>query len=310
MTALQKTQELLRITNFPLSLMVKNDRNPNKMAAREFDLLCDNMNRTGWTDPVLARPMDLPAMRKVAQKFAKKPDKLVEEILSQGLQVKIVGGHHRFDAGSFLGFGAGPVTIIMDEGFDEEQEKFQLVRMNVIHGKMDPQAFFSLYSELSVKYADDVLQDAFGFAEEAEFKKLVDQLAKTLPDKASQKQFKDAAKEIKTIDGLTKLLNELFTKFGDTLPFGYMVFDFGGHRSMWLRIEGSTMKALDVIGTLCIEKNRAVDDIVGHVLQLIAKGKLAEAVEEAIAKSQPVEIPKGFALGPTKDNLAANAELV
>ena len=40
----------------------------------------------------------------------------------------------------------------------------------------------------------------------------------------------------------------MFTKYGDTLPFGYMVFDHGGQRSVWLRIEGKTMNAIDLFG--------------------------------------------------------------
>ena len=70
------------------------------------------------------------------------------------------------------------------------------------------------------------MQDAFGFAEEAEFKRLIAQTAKMLPDKELQEKFKEAAQEIKTVDGLSKLLNEMFTKYGDTLPHGYMIFDY------------------------------------------------------------------------------------
>ena len=81
------------------------------------------------------------------------------------VQVEIVGGHHRHKAASYLGFEEGPITIIMDPEFDEEQAEFQLVRMNAIHGKLDPQAFFQLYQGLQEKYSDEVLQDAFGFAE-------------------------------------------------------------------------------------------------------------------------------------------------
>jgi hypothetical protein len=43
-SALAKTKNLLRIDDYPLSLMVKQDVNPNKMSSRAFDLLCDNLN--------------------------------------------------------------------------------------------------------------------------------------------------------------------------------------------------------------------------------------------------------------------------
>ena len=58
MTAHAKTQNLLRLS-LPVTALVKNEANPNKMAAREFDLLIDNIERTGLTDPILVRPARL-----------------------------------------------------------------------------------------------------------------------------------------------------------------------------------------------------------------------------------------------------------
>ena len=82
-------------------------------------------------------------------------------------------------------------------------------------------------------------------------------------------------------------------KYGDTLPHGYMIFDHSGQRSMWLRIEGKTMKALDVIGDLCIENNRTVDDVIGGIVQIIAKGELKEEVDALIAATPQAKLPKG-----------------
>ncbi|MCO5157850.1 MAG: ParB/RepB/Spo0J family partition protein [Aquamicrobium sp.] len=302
MSALQKTKKLLRL-DIPLGLLEKNEDNPNKMSAREFDLLIDNMEKTGITDAILVRPLDF----KLAVDLAAKDfdeSVLVAAFVENKLRFRIVGGHHRFDGAAYLGFETVPCTVIMDPKFDEEAEKFQLVRMNMIRGRMDPQAFFDLYNKLASSYTDEVLQDAFGFAEAAEFRKLIEQTAKALPDKHLQKKFKEAAEEIKTVDGLSKLLNEMFTKYGDTLPFGFMVFDHGGQRSMWLRIEGKTMNALDVIGDICIENERTVDDVVGQVLQLIAKGEMADALAKILKKVPKHSIPEGLAVAPTKEHLA------
>lgn len=309
MGAQEKTDKLLRFAKLPLGLLMKNEANPNKMKPREFDLLCDNFNRTGWTDPALARPLDYDVLAAIAAKHEGDEKAIIAAMEKAGVKLRIVGGHHRYDAATFLGFESGPVTVIMDPDFDDEQETFQIVRMNAIHGRLDPQAFLKMYEGLAEKYSDEVLQDAFGFAEEAEFKRLITQMAKSLPDKAAQDKFKEAAKEIKTIDGLSKLLNEMFTKYGDTLPYGYMVFDHGGQRSMWLRIEGKTMKALDIIADICIEKRRTVDDVVGTVLQLIAKGDQSDFIDAIVADTPEVVMPKGMSLSPTKDHLQKMSEL-
>jgi hypothetical protein len=307
MSALDKTQALVRC-DLPVTALEKNERNPNKMKPREFDLLCDNLEQTGITDPILVRPLDYDTFAAVAEDDPT-PAEIESSVSAHGLKFRIVGGHHRFDAAVYLGFEMVPVTVIMDEGFDDEAENFQLVRMNVIKGKMDPQAFFDLYSEMSGKYADDVLQDAFGFAEEAEFKKLIEQTSKHLPDKGMQQKFKEAAREIKTIDGLAKLLNEMFTKYGDTLPYGYMVVDYGGQDSIWVQVDKKTMDACRLVGTMCIEQQRTLDDVLGGVVKLIAKGELKDVVDKIIASTPEVEVPKGLGVTPTKDNIKTATEV-
>lgn len=309
MSALAKTEELLRLTNCPLGILEKNKLNPNKMRPREFDLLCENLEKTGWTDPILARPLDYDLVGKLRAKSGGDEALLIAAMIKQNVRLRIVGGHHRFDAAAFLGFESGPVTVIMDPSFGEDEENFQLVRMNTIRGKLDHNAFFTLYQTLDQKYSDDILQEAFGFADEAEFKKLITQMAKTLPDKVSQQKFKDAAAEIKTIDGLSKLLNDMFLKYGDTLPFGYMIFDYDNKQSVWLRVSPKTMKALVVIGDICIENKRTVDDIVGQVLQLIARGDSKDFVAGLVADTPEVKIPANMPTAPTLDNLQKQQEL-
>lgn len=309
MGAQEKTAKLIRLSNCPLSLMVKNDKNPNKMKAREFDLLCDNMTQTGWTEPILARPLDYAALEKIQNTHGTDEDQIIKAMIAGDLHVRIVGGHHRFDAGSFLGFEQGPVTIIMNPDFDDEMETFQVVRMNAIHGRMDPEAFGKMLGDLSDKYADDVLQDLLGFADEAEFKRLTNQMAKSLPDKATQDKFKEAAKEIKTIDGLAKLLNHMFNTYGETLPFGYMIVDYNGQKSMWFRAEQKTLKALDLLGTMCITNGRTMDDLLGTVIQMMVSPDGQEFMSEIIKDVPQVDIPKNLTVPPTKDNLELMNEL-
>jgi hypothetical protein len=88
-----------------------------------------------------------------------------------------------------------------------------------------------------------------------------------------------------------------------------MVFDHAGQRSMWLRIEGKTMNALDLIGDICIDNQRTVDDVVGAILQLIAKGDLKETLDNILKKTPKSDVPAGLAVVPTKENLQKVAAL-
>jgi len=264
--------------DLPVSALVPNPDNPNKMTGRQFDLLVDNVQRMGFTDPILVRPLDDGTYR-------------------------IVGGHHRYDAAVYLDYEEVPCSVIDDPEFDEEAERFQMVRHNVIRGQFDPAAFFDLYQQMADKYADDVLQEAFGFAEEKEFKRLIDQTAKSIDDPGMREKFREAAREIRTIDGLSRVLNELFSKYGDTVPYGFMVFDYGGRRSVWVEARKDTMRAFDKVADLCIEHRRLMDDIVGGVLQSIAQGYLDELVEKLVEKSPEVKLPKNLSGHPTRANV-------
>ena len=122
MDAISKTSNLQRL-DLPVSALEPDPNNPNQMTARAFDLLVDNLQRTVLTDPVLVRP------------------------LGEG-RYRVVGGHHRLEGAKYLGFDTVPCTVITDPEFDEEAATFQMVRMNVIRGKMDPQAFLKLYEKV------------------------------------------------------------------------------------------------------------------------------------------------------------------
>lgn len=240
MDAIEKTGKLER-RDIDIELLVENEFNPNAMSKREFDLLCDNIQQTGVTDPILVRPIE-------------------------GGKYRIIGGHHRCKGARYLGFTQVPCTVITDPDFGDDAEKFQLVRMNTIKGKMSPDKFMNLYNQLKTEYEDVILQDMFGFAEEAEFKKLIAQTKAGLP-KEMQKEFQAASKEIKTIEDLATVLNRLFATYGDTLDHGYMVFDFGGKENLWVRMSLSDKKNfLEIAGHLKTS-GKCMDDFVSALLR-------------------------------------------
>jgi ParB/RepB/Spo0J family partition protein len=274
--AVDKTQALSRVF-VQTDKLESNPLNPNEMTDAEFNMLCDNIEKMGLTDPILVRP------------------------LGEG-RYRIVGGHHRWEVAKLLGFTEVPCTVVTDPTFDEDQEQFQVVRMNTIRGHLSPQKFLQMYQSLSPKYADEVMAESFGFANEEEFRKLVSTVKKSLP-KDMQADFQKAAEELKTIGDLSKLLNHLFSTYGDTLPFGYMLLDFGGKESVWLRMSTPTRKALMEICSTCVKERRTVDDVIGGLLRMVTAGKLDKEVVQLIAQSPEVVIPSGVDV-PTQEILA------
>lgn len=273
LTAEDRTKSLTR-TFLHVDDLEPNDQNPNEMGEAEFNLLYDNVDRMGVTDPILCRP-------KVASEISKKSP----------AKFKIVGGHHRWEIAKLHGISEVPVTIITDPSFDADQEKFQMVRHNVIHGKMSPKKFMSLYQSLQGKYAEDVAAELFGFANEDEFKKLVQSTAQALPPEMKQ-SFLDASKEIRTIDDLAVVLNRLFTTYGDTVPYGYMIFDFGGQDHVWLRMKKGQKKQVFEFGDLCRQHNRTVDSGMSALMTMMTSGNedVRAVFEELLLKFPEVSL--------------------
>lgn len=284
MSAQEKTNNLKR-KDLPVGQLVGHDENPNKMKDREFDLLCDNLETVGFTDPIVVRQLE-----------------------EDGDKYRIVSGHHRYQAATYLGFEDVPCTIIPFGQMDDLEEDMQLLRHNTIRGKLDPELFINLHSKYASQYGDDMLQEMMGFADEAEFKKLVKQTEKQLPEEL-RKRFRDAAENIKTVDGLAVLLNKMFTRYGDTLQHGYMIFDYGGRQSYWLRVGKKTYDALDIIAELCVENGKTVDDIIGGALQVLASGEQQELIARLIDKAPDVDLPEGMQVVPTRENIEKQAGL-
>lgn len=256
MSATDKTKSLLRL-DISVDKLTPNELNPNEMSEESFNLLYDNIGAVGVTDPILVRPN------------------------GEG-KYKIVGGHHRWEVAKLHGMTTVPCTVITDPSFDDDMEKFQVVRHNVIRGELSPKKFLALYESLSTKYANDVAAEMFGFSDKEEFAKLIKATANTLPEGIKQK-FTEAAKELKTIDGLATLLNRLFTDYGDTLPHGFMVFDFGGHDNVWLRMSKSQKPDFLAFAEVCRDNGYSVDSAVALILHLIATNKIQGVTEHLSA---------------------------
>lgn len=273
-----KTETLQR-KNVSIELLHVNPLNPNEMDARQFNLLVDNLEKVGFTDPILVRPHP--------------------EIEGE---YRIIGGAHRLDAAKHLGYTDVPVTIITDPEFTEDSEKFQIVRHNIIGGKMDPAKFAKLVDSLGEKYSNEIAAEMFGFSEQAEFEKLIKTTTKSLP-KEMQAEFKSAAKEIKTIDELASLLNHMFANYGDTLDRGYMIFDFGGHESIWLRLQTKQLKDFRTMAGKIKDGQRSLDHVFANLLSHLASEDGGELLGQMIGDA-PAVVVKQEATYQTLDFLS------
>lgn len=288
MSAIEKTKRHGR-KFVPIDNLEANPDNPNEMNEAEFNLLYDNVEKMGLTDPIFVVPHP-------------KPEKKKKKMYM------IIGGEHRWEVAKLHGFEEVPVTIVDEKDFNKDEQKFQMVRHNIIHGNMSPQKFMSLYQSLTKEYTKEVAAEMFGFANEEEFTRLIKETKASLP-KELHGEFDAAKSELKTIDDLSALLNKLFSQHGDTLPFGYMIFDFGGQDSVWLRLQKSDLKNFNVLADACKSSGKTLDSVVSGLLQLIAnEDEELEAILEVVIENAPdVDMSMlGDGTPPTLDMLNGN----
>jgi hypothetical protein len=273
------------------------------MNEKEFNLLCENMVAVGFTDPVLCRPEDLEVFSEFwgewEDKWEDNFSDFVEAIDESGLVFLTIGGHHRIDAADVLEYEYAPATIVTDPDFDDRAHDAQLMRHNMIHGKIDPTKFMELYDQYAAEMEDDLIQEMFGFADEREFQRLLKQTTSSLP-KELQDEFKKAKPEIKNVADLSKVLNHLFSNFGDTLDHGYMILDYGDKDSLWLRMHGKKFQPVLNLFKRCITDGVAAD----HVMEkLLDRLDTDQSLYQSIVKGCPkMEIPADID-EPTLDNL-------
>jgi hypothetical protein len=192
--------------------LIPNQANPNVQDDATFNALVESIRTEGWTQPVLA----------VA----------VSDIVAE-TPYRIVGGEHRWRAARVLGCRV-PVLPLRAEEFDQDRQNWNLVKDNLLRGRLNPEKFAALYEEMVGKYDAEVLQSLMGFTDQDAFRKMYKETRDALPPELA-KALDEAKDEIRTIDDLSTVLNRLFREFGDTLDSDFMVFTWAGKDVFWVR---------------------------------------------------------------------------
>lgn len=206
----------MQVTELPIEQLVANSSNPNEMDDRTFNALCLSIQEEGWTEPIQVVQIDHD-------------------------RYEIVGGHHRVQAATVLGIEKVPAVLLDPEKFDQDRRDWNLVKLNVLRGQLNPIKFTELYNRMKDKYDAEVLQSLMGFTSEDAFKRMYQEVKRALP-RELQEALAEVREEIKTIDDLSLVLNKLFREYGETLPSNMMVFSWGGREVLWIRANDKLWK--------------------------------------------------------------------
>jgi len=157
---------------------------------------------------------------------------------------------------------------------DEELQQLVTVRLNVLSGRINPEKMAILYNRYAKKYGEDALQNLFAFTNQDAWKKLVSGvkqgLSKAAIPKEKQQEFADKAKEAKTLKDLERILNELWSSYGDTVQLSFMIFTYGKREHFYVAMDSKTRKAVKRIGEHCKGHAKDINTVLGPALQALA----------------------------------------
>lgn len=204
------------------------------MSDEEFNALCENIQEVGMVGAV--------------------------QVVENNDRYMIIGGEHRWRAAKVLGHRTIKCDIFDREKFDEDRQKFQTVRLNVIHGKFSPLKFLELVKDLKQRYSEDVIKEMMKFTDDDAFQKLIGEIKEALPPELAERLEK-SKEEIKTIEDLSLILNTLFTKYGSDLKYSFMFFTWGGKEHIMVRCSKELKKRVWHIAQYCREKELDINEV-------------------------------------------------
>ena len=231
-------------------LLDVNPWNPNTMDQDDFNRLVREIDEVGFIAPVQVIPVD-------------------------GGRYRIIGGEHRVAAANDLHLKEVPAMVLDGPRWqDEELQQLVTVRLNALTGKVNPEKMAVLYNKMAKKYGEDALQNLFAYTDQHAWDKLVSGikrgLSKAALPKEKQKEFAEKAKEAKTLQDLERILNELWSSYGDTVQLSFMVFTYGKREHFYVAMDSKTRKAVKRIGEHCKGHAKDINKVIGPALQALA----------------------------------------
>lgn len=239
------------VREIELSLLDSAGWNPQEMAQRDFDLLVKELQDTGQIDPIQVVPLE-------------------------GGRFRILGGHSRTEAARQLGWERISCVVLTDQRFqDEDLQKFLTVRLNVLHGHLNPEKMATLYRQMADRYGEEAIGALMGFSDVDALRKLVTSVSKGLKKSGLPedmvKKFDKASQKAKTGMDLSNILKHLFEEYGNTLEHNFMVFVYGGKKHLYVAANDDLWKRLKALSERCRE---AGTDLNAALLELLEQAEI------------------------------------
>jgi hypothetical protein len=174
----------------------------------------------------------------------------------------LVSGEHRWKAAKLVGETHVPALIKHD--WDEDARRVELVKHNVLKGKLDPKKFAELWTGLEKKYGPEALKKMMGLAtREAELKRLLKQVTASLPP-GMKEELQKRADKIRRVEDLAAVVQSIFAKHGSTVEVHYIAWAFGGQTHLLVQAEKTTFAPVMALAEVCRDKGIPLDVVLAR----------------------------------------------
>jgi ParB-like nuclease family protein len=234
----------------PIDLIVPNNWNINAQTQATFETLQDEIAAVGFIDPIEVVPTE------------------------EGTYL-IIGGEHRWRAAKNLGYDELPCVLLIEDRWKEgDLQKFVSVRVNVLRGDVDPDKFVTFYNEMAEKYGAEAMQRLMAITDSKRFQKMVGWVTKglkrVLPKDMGQ-AIDTAAKDVKSVEDIGNVIQDLFQKYGSTLAQSFMIFTYGKQSHVYISMNAKLRRAVMKITEACRVLSIDINDFVLPALSDAAK---------------------------------------
>ena len=248
--------------------------NPNSQTAEKFNALAESIKKRGFLENIQVTAITEELIDLFSDDL--EGQEKLREMIAHGKKYLVLHGSHRFEAVRIAGSDAMPeIPAIVVDPSDSDDGVEDLIAesvfMNIIKGEIDADKFMKLWARFQNKpgFTEQAAQAMLGVTSSHEMDRLIKETKKGLPPEIAE-GLEAAKEEIKTIDDLSRVLNTLFSRYGEDLTHAFMTFSYGGKLHTMVRLTKESNRMLARLKQYCREHDADINDVlifaIRHVL--------------------------------------------
>lgn len=213
-----------------------NPLNPNRMAEDVFKKLVEQIEMHGFDEPL---------------QVVQHPDKDKKDLFL------LVGGEHRWKAAKILGMQKVP-CVIKTTMPDDLTINTEMVRRNMVRGELDNARFNKLIKFIKEK-AENINHEEIamrmGFSKAKDLERLLQKELENNVEKAKKISEKSA---LNIIDNTRFIIEDVFSRFGDTVPFGFIFFSYKNRLHLLVQTDDELYELTQCLVEKCKRNNMVI----------------------------------------------------